>query len=330
MQNNEVLTPESIRNFANSFKQSRVLLTAIELDIFSVINTHLMFSSEVAKILGTDKRATDRLMNALVALGFLKKLHGKFYNSEAAKQYFIRDKKDYMGNLHHTNHLWDSWSTLTEAVKKGTSVYKKSDSKRENWRQNFIAAMHYRAQHEAKIIALMIDFSNVNKMLDVGGGSGAFTYEFISKNPAMKGVIFDLPEIIPMTKKYANECNMIQNIEFIEGDYLNDSIGSGYDLILLSAIVHINSFEQNRQLIAKCYEALNGGGQIIIRDFIMKDERTEPVNGALFALNMLVGTECGDTYTEEEMKEWFMNAGITKIEKKNTSFGSDFLIGIKN
>lgn len=330
MHSNEALTPESIGNFANSFQKSRVLLTAIELDLFSVINNHLMLSSDVAKLLGTDKRATDRLMNALTALGFLKKLHGKFYNSETAKQYFIKGKTDYMGNLHHTNHLWDSWGTLTEAVKKGRSVYKRSNSTKEIWRDNFIAAMHYRAQHEAKIIALMFDFFNVNKMLDIGGGSGAFTYEFISKNPSMKGVIFDLPDIIPITKKYAEQSNSLKNVEFIEGDYLTDSFGSGYDLILLSAIVHINSYEQNRQLILKCAEALNNSGQIIIRDFIMKDERTEPVNGALFALNMLVATDSGDTYTEEEMKEWFVNAGITKIEKKNTSFASDLLIGIKN
>jgi precorrin-6B methylase 2 len=330
MQNNEMLSPESIRNFANSFQQSRVLLTAIELELFSVIENHLMFSSEVAKILGTDERATDRLMNALVALGFLKKLHGKFYNSESSKKYFIKGKPEYMGNLHHTNHLWDSWSTLTDAVIRGSSVYKKTNSKKESWRENFITAMHYRAQHEAKIISLMLDLSNVKKMLDIGGGSGAFTYEFISKNPVVKCVIFDLPEIIPLTKKYAEQSNLLSNIEFLEGDYLSDSFGSGYDLILLSAIVHINSYEQNKQIIAKCKEALNSGGQIIIRDFIMNDDRTEPLGGALFALNMLVGTESGDTYTEEEMKEWFKNCGITKIERKDTSFGSNLLIGIKN
>jgi precorrin-6B methylase 2 len=330
MQGNEILTPESIRNFANSFQQSRVLLTAIELDLFSVIDNHLMLPADVARILGTDERATDRFMNALVALGFLKKLHGKFYNTESSKKYFIKGKPEYMGSLHHTNHLWDSWSTLTDAVKEGTSIYKKNNYKKEIWRENFISAMHYRAQHEAKIISLMLDLSNVKKMLDIGAGSGAFTYEFMSKNPGMKGVIFDLPDIIPLTKKYAEQSNMLNNVEFIEGDYLADSFGTGYDLMLLSAIVHINSYEQNKQLIAKCANTLNNGGQIIIRDFIMKDDRTEPLSGTLFALNMLVGTERGDTYTEEEIREWFKSSGISRIERKNTSFGSNLLIGIKN
>lgn len=330
MQTNEVFTPDSIRNLANSFQQSRVLLTAIELEIFTVLDKHMMHSDDVAKLINCNERAVNRLMNALVALGFLRKVHGKYYNNETAAKYLVKGKPDYMGNLHHTNNLWGSWSMLTESVKSGGSVFQKTISRKEDWRENFIAAMHYRAQREAKIISLMLDFSNVNKMLDIGGGSGAFTYEFLSTNENVKGVILDLPEIIPITKKYAAKYELTKRVEFIEGDYLDCSFGKGYDLILLSAIVHINSFEQNKELITKCAESLNPGGQIIIRDFIMNDDRTGPLGGALFSLNMLVGTECGDTYTENEMRDWFINAGINKVIRKDTSFGSNILIGIKN
>lgn len=330
MQTNEVFTPESIRNLANAFQQSRVLLTAIELEIFTVLDKHMMHSDDVAKQINCNERAVNRLMNALVALGFLRKVHGKYYNTETSAKYLVKGKPDYMGNLHHTNHLWNSWSMLTESVKVGKSVFHKTNSMKENWRENFIAAMHYRAQHEAKIISLMLDLANVNKMLDIGGGSGAFTYEFLITNPNMKGAILDLPEIIPITKKYAAKYELTKRVEFIEGDYLDCTFGKGYDLILLSAIVHINSFEQNKELINKCAESLNPGGQIIIRDFIMSEDRTGPLSGALFSLNMLVGTECGDTYTENEMRDWFKNAGINKVIRKDTSFGSNILIGIKN
>ena len=100
-------------------------------------------------------------------------------------------------------------------------------------------------------------------------------------------------------------------------------------MILLSAIVHINSCEENKTLIKKCADALNSGGQIIIRDWVMNEDRTSPEGGAYFALNMLVGTKSGDTFTESEMKEWFANAGIKKIIRKETSFGSPLMIGIK-
>ena len=324
-----IFTPDQIRSLAASFQQSRVLLTAVELDLFTQLGRQLLTSSEVANKLGTDEHATDRLMNALVALGFLRKVHGKFYNTETAANYLVRGSTEFMGNLFHTNNMWNSWSTLTEAVRKGTSVHEFENLSSGNWLETFIDAMHYRAEREAKIISLMIDFTGVKKMLDVGGGSGAFSFEFVNKNPGMISVVFDLPEVIKLTKRYAEKYSLEEKIDYIEGDYLEDGFGTGCDLILLSQIVHINNYEQNKFLIKKCADALNNGGQIIIKDFVMNEDRTSPAAGALFALNMLVATECGDTFTEKEMKEWFENAGIKKITRKNTSYGSDLIIGEK-
>jgi SAM-dependent methyltransferase len=122
---------------------------------------------------------------------------------------------------------------------------------------------------------------------------------------------------------------MSPNISFIGGNYLEDDFQGEYDLIFLSAIVHINNFDQNKKLIRKCFDALNPNGRIIIKDWIMSEDRIEPAGGVYFALNMLVGTESGDTYTESEMKDWLTSAGISKIERKNTSFGSSLLIGYK-
>jgi hypothetical protein len=122
---------------------------------------------------------------------------------------------------------------------------------------------------------------------------------------------------------------LIDKFNFIAGDYLTKDFANNYDLILLSAIVHINSFEQNKFLVKKCAEALNKNGMLIINDFIMDENRTQPYQGALFSLNMLVGTVSGDTYTEEEIREWYTAAGINDIERKNTSFGSDLMIGTK-
>ncbi len=327
---NNYLKPEEIRLLANSFQQSRILLTAIELDLFTILDKHMLTSKEVAEKINADERATDRLMNALVALGFLRKVHKKFYNCENASNYLIKGKPEFMGGLFHSLGLWNTWSSLTESVKAGTSVAERRPSSTGiNWSEAFIAAMHYRGVKEAKIILLMLELSNTKKMLDVGGGSAAFSMEFIKHNPNMSAVVFDLPHIIPITKKYVDDEKLNDKIEFMEGNYLADNFGNGYDLILLSAIVHINSFEENKMLIKKCFDSLNINGQIVIKDWIMNAERTEPAGGAFFALNMLVGTERGDTYTESEMKDWLISAGIKRIERKDTSFGSSLLIGHK-
>ncbi|MBM4171545.1 MAG: methyltransferase domain-containing protein [Ignavibacteria bacterium] len=328
MSQEELLNPDQINALAYSFQKSRVLLTAAELKIFSILDKHLLPSDEVAKKINSDPRATDRLMNALVAIGLMRKVHGKFYNTETAAKYLVEGKPDFMSGLLFVNNLWNSWSNLTEAVKKGKSLTEKS-IETEDWLNSFIAAMHYRADHHAKIIGLMLELGNVKKMLDVGGGSGAFSYEFMKINPQIESVIFDVPEVINLTKKYADDNKLTNKIKFIEGDYLIDDFGSGYDLILLSAVIHINSSEQNKALINKCSEALNTGGQIVIKDFVMNEDRAYPVAGALFSLNMLVNTESGDTYTENEIKEWLLSSGIQNIEKKKTSFGSDLIIGKK-
>ena len=327
---NNYLKPEEIRLLANSFQQSRILLTAVELDLFTILDKHMLTSKEVAEKINADERATDRLMNALVALGFLRKVHKKFYNCENASNYLIKGKPEFMGGLFHSLGLWNTWSSLTESVKAGTSVAERRPSSTGiNWSEAFIAAMHYCGVKEAKIIFLMLKLSKVNRMLDIGGGSAAFSMEFIKQNPKISAVVFDLPHIIPITKKYVDDEKLNDKIELLEGNYLKDDFGKDYDLILLSAIVHINSFEENKKLIKKCFDSLNANGQIVIKDWVMKEDRTEPTGGAFFSLNMLVGTEKGDTYTESEMKDWLINAGIKKIERKDTSFGSSLMIGYK-
>jgi ubiquinone/menaquinone biosynthesis C-methylase UbiE len=329
-QMNEIKSSEDIRLLANAFRESRILLSAFELKIFTVLNHHMMTSEEVAKKINSDVRATDRLMDALCGMGLLKKVKDKFYNSDLSSKYLVEGKGDFMGNLYHTNHLWNTWTFLTDSVLRGTS-FKGDQNKKEKdeWVEAFIGAMHYRGVNQGKILAMMIDLTNVKKMLDVGGGSAAFSMEIIKKNPVIKAVVLDLPHVIPITKKYVSDAGLTDNFNFIEGNYLSREFESGYDLILLSAIVHINSYEQNKMLIKKCADALNKNGIIVINDYVMNDDRTKPYQGALFSINMLVGTTNGDTYTEKEMREWFEHAGISNIERKNTSFGSDLMIGTK-
>ena len=326
----EITSAEQIRETANSFRESRILLSAFELKIFTILDKHMMSSEEVSEKIKTDRRATNRLMNALCGMGLLRKVKKKFYNNDLSSKYLVEGKPDFMGNLYHTNHLWNTWNYLTNSVKKGSSFTgDQNKEEKENWVESFIAAMHYRGVKQAKLIAMMIDLSNTKKMLDIGGGSAAFSMEFVKRNPAIKATVLDLPHVIPLTKKYVEQEGLINNFEFIEGNYLSKDFGSGYDIILLSAIVHINSYEQNKSIINKCADALNPNGVVIINDFIMNEDRTQPYHGAIFSLNMLVGTLNGDTYTEEEMREWFKSAGFSKVERKKTSFASDLVIGIK-
>lgn len=326
----EIKSPEHIREIANSFRESRILLSAFELKIFTLLDRHMMTSDEVSKKINADTRATDRLMNTLCGMGLLRKVKGKFYNTDLSSKHLVEGKPEFMGNLYHTNHLWKTWSYLTDSVIKGSSFAGDQNKIGKNdWVEAFISAMHYRGVKQGEILSMMIDLTNIKNILDVGGGSAAFSMELVKRNPTINAVVLDLPHVIPLTKKYVAQEGLLDKFNFIEGDYLKKNFGGNYDLILLSAIVHINSYEQNKMLIKKCADALNKNGMVIISDFVMNEDRSQPYYGAIFSLNMLVGTVSGDTYTESEMKEWFTSSGLYKIERKNTGFGSDLMIGVK-
>ena len=315
-----------IERIAAAFKKSRVLLSAFELDLFTILGRRKRTSHEVAMQLGTDARATDRLLNALCALGLIRKDDGYFSNMEAAARFLVKGEKEYMSGLMHTAHLWRTWSTMTDAIKKGgravdTSIKEKDPA----WTPAFIEAMNFRAVRGAEDLVTRLDLSGVKQVLDVGGGSGAYAIAFARSRPDIAATVFDLPGVIPLTEQYIAESGVADRITMVTGDYHEDDLGIGFDLVFLSAIIHSNSPEQNRALVKKGAQALNPGGRIIIQDFIVNEDRTGPLFGVLFALNMIVGTEAGDTYTESEVKTWLIQAGFTDITSM-TGYGPTTVI----
>jgi ubiquinone/menaquinone biosynthesis C-methylase UbiE len=328
----KVNNPGEIMQMANAFRVSRVLLTAFELDLFTALDKGEKTSGETAKLLNTAPRATDRLMNALTALGFLEKKDNMFSNTSVTSQFLVKGKPSYMGGLGHTVNLWDTWSTMTEAVRKGTTVLMRGpvNERQSGWLESFIAAMHMRGKEQARKVVAAIDLSNVSRVLDVGGGSGIMSFGFVNAKKELKATIFDLPNVISLTKKYIEVEGYTIQVDTVSGDYLKDELGNGYDLVLLSAIIHSNSPDENKLLFKKCVRALNHGGQLVVLDHVMSEDRTEPLIGALFALNMLVGTPEGDTYTESEIKSWMKEAGLSGIIRKSTDIGNDMMIGYLN
>lgn len=314
---------------SRSFQQCRVFLTAFELDIFTVLGDSEKTSEAIAEEIKADPRAMDRLLNALCTTGAITKTGGKFKNSETAAEYLVKGKPGYQAGTMHSVHLWDSWTNLTESVMTG-GIEKKSpvDEMENDWFEPFIAAMHNRAINEAPTLVRQIDLTGVKKILDVGGGSGAYSMAFANEKSDILSTVFDLPNVVPMAERYIREGGLEERVDTVIGDYNTDELPSGYDLVFLSAIIHSNSPEQNIALFKKIYNALNSGGRIVVSDFIMDDDRTSPAFGAFFALNMLVNTASGDTYTQSEIKDWIERAGMTFVERREAR-STGLIIGRK-
>jgi len=144
--------------------------------------------------------------------------------------------------------------------------------------------------------------------------------EFISKKPEIEATVFDLPNVIPITKKFIEQEGFTNLVKTHPGDYTLDILPDGFDLVFLSAVIHSNSLDVNQNLLKKCFHSLNTNGKIVIQDWIMNDDRTQPAPGAIFAINMLVGTEAGDCFSEQEVTEMLKGAGFKNISR--TAFPS--------
>lgn len=200
--------------------------------------------------------------------------------------------------------------------KKGTNPYLKSvvDAQSEEDKKSFIGAMHFSAQRLSDKIVNAFDLIPFKRLLDFGGGSGAYSISFLNKNPRLNAVIFDLEGVIPIAKENIREEHFLDRVDLVAGNFYKDELPAGCDIALLSAIIHLNSLEQNFELYQKIYCVLDPGGVLLIRDHIMDASHTKPPAGALFALNMLVNTPAGDTYTFREVKDSLEKAGFIEVK----------------
>jgi 2-polyprenyl-3-methyl-5-hydroxy-6-metoxy-1,4-benzoquinol methylase len=327
----QITTPADLTKLVNAFRPSRIILTAFELGIFTALRGKRSPSLAAAKILRVDPRGLDRLMNALCVLGLLKKRGSAFSNSPFAERFLVKGKPDFMSGLAHSANLWNSWTTLTRAVAHGGTVLKQrgpAGSRRARAR-GFIAAMHQRASLQAAETVNLLDLSGVKRILDVGGGSGAYAMAMVRAASGARATVFDLPDVIPLTRAYVKREGLAKRFDYLAGDFHADDFGRGYDLILLSAIIHMNSVAENKRLFRKCARALNPGGRLVVQDFLMNDRRTSPATGAFFALNMLVGTPAGDTYAAREVRGWLKGAGFSRTRRLDTPFDSALMIASK-
>lgn len=319
---------KTIQDIASGFQRSRALLTAFELGVFTTLNDQRLTSAEVAEAVAASPRYVDRLLNALVALGLVEKAHERFANTGLAAAHLVKGRPGYMGGLGHTAHLWETWSHLTEVVRDGQPAARPAVNDRgDDWLRPFIAAMHWRSAQTAPEVVGALDLAEVSRVIDVGGGSGAYAMAFARARAGISAVVFDLPNVVPLTRAYIREQSLSAQVEVVAGDYLRDSLGEGFDLALLSMVIHSHSPGENGALLAKVARALAPGGQVVIQDFLMAEDRSGPLQPALFALNMLVGTERGDTYTETEVRGWLGEAGFTSVTRTDTTFGSSLLVG---
>jgi hypothetical protein len=310
--------------------ESRILLTGVELDLFSLLTTKALSADQVAAEIESNLRGTTMLLDALSALGYLDK-KGTVYRTEPTVSRLLSEGSpdSILPSLRHAAHLWNGWGQLTDIVIRGGHAEFSKDG-REKRRKAFIGAMNVRATHDAERLVKTINPGQARFLIDVGGASGGYTTAFLDEVEEMRATLFDLPPVIEMARKSLSGTKWIDRMNLVGGDFNEDDLPAGHDLALLSAIIHMNSHGENIELYRKVYSALEPGGRIIVRDYIMEPDRTRPVDGALFAINMLVNTRGGNSWTFEEIRDGLEQAGFRDVAIIDNQDGFSLVEGFKN
>jgi SAM-dependent methyltransferase len=241
----------------------------------------------------------------------------------------VRQKLRGQCAVEESANLWETWSTLTDCVRAGTSVSRRQNAPRsEDSTRAFIAAMDRNAQERAPLVVQAVG-NGFSRMLDLGGGSGAYSIAFARANPAMKAEVFDTQGVLPLTEEYIRKAGLEARVTTHCGDLRTDGFGHGYDLVFLSAIAHMFSPEENRGLLRRGFDALESKGKLVLQDFILEPGKTAPRFGALFSLNMLVNTEGGASYSEAEYESWLREAGFIEVAHVTLPGLTGLMIGTK-
>jgi (2Fe-2S) ferredoxin/predicted O-methyltransferase YrrM len=323
--------PDELTDLLRGFQESRALLTALEFDLFTAVGDGAD-AQQVATTLHSHPRATEMLLNALASLRLLVKREGVFYNSPATARHFVSGSPDNARpGLLHTAHLWHRWSTLTDCVRAGTAVADDRNAeiaaRGQHWTEAFIAAMHRNASERAPLVVRAVGAENVGRMLDVGGGSGAYSIAFAQANSGLRAEILDLAAVEPIALRHILDAGVMDRVKVRAGDLRSDALGEGFDLVFISAICHMLSPAENLDLLRRSREALAPGGRIVIQDFILEPDKTAPRFAALFALNMLVGTREGSSYSEPEYAAWLAEAGFGDVRRVRLPGITGLMIG---
>ena len=305
-------THEELIETVRGFQPACVIIAAAELDIFALLRDQPSGAADVAQRIHGDIRATTVLLDALAALRLLTKQHNRYQTTAVAADVLIAGAPhSSLGMTRHLGNCLRNWAQLARVVLTGKPADRDSSVRgADEDLASFIQAMHEVSTLMAEPLIDALGPLNFHHLLDLGGASGTWTIPLLRRNLSASATIFDCPDVIPMARQRLAEAGLTDRIRLVAGDYNTDPLPTGADLVWVSAIIHQNSTEQNADLFSKIYAALEPAGQILIRDVVVDEMRTRPLMGALFAVNMLVATAGGGTYTFNELRDLLASAGF--------------------
>ena len=304
-------------SLATAYWDAQTLLTANRLGLFATLGEAGMDAGRVAAALGTRERPTRLLLNACVGLGLLSEESGTYSNSRDTAAFLVPGTPGYLGNaIRYADNLYATWGELETALREdlppmATKTYTGEDVE---ITRDFVYAMHDRALGIGRVLTEIVDLSQREKMLDVGGGPGTYSALFAQRNPGLQCVVMDLPGVVAHAREIIAGFDVAGRVTTLAGDYTTDSFPEGNDVVMISGVFHRETAEGCQRLISKSRAALEPGGALIISEVFADEGNTGPAFATLFGLNMLLTAVDGGVHADADVAAWMRSAGFKNVE----------------
>jgi precorrin-6B methylase 2 len=311
------------------FFASKVLLSAVELKLFTMLAREPATSKELVQSLALHGRGAEDFLDTLVSLGLLERDgsgdKARYSNSTQAAIFLDRASPHYMGGILEMANarLYPDWGSLTEALRTGKpqNEIKEADGQElfevlysdPQRLEGFLAAMAAIQQGNFAVLAENFDFSKYDSMCDVGGASGALAMAVARRHPRISCISFDLPEVTAVARRTIAAQGLSDRVVLVEGSFFDDPLPKA-DVITMGNILHDWGLDAKKMLIRKAYDALPQGGCFIAIENVIDDDRRKNTFGLLMSLNMLIETNDGFDYTHAQFRSWCLEAGFRGTE----------------
>lgn len=310
-----IRTFDEFRDAVAQYRLPRVLLAALELDLFSAIGERTWTMPQLAAALKVSERGLTILCRNLATAGLLKKKGERYKNGRLAATVLNANHPAYRGSyLELIKSHWTDWVRLLESVRSGLPIdHDVPDSP--DWRRQFTWAMHHRTLETAPAIAAQLNLRGADTLLDLGGGPGTYALAFLARNPRLRAIVCDRPAALDVAKEIAATHRAGKRLSYLPLDFTQEDLPGTYDVIWYSNVLHIYSPAENQAIFRRARAALNPGGRLIVQDAFLHDrEGLYPAEATLFAVAMLLYTAGGNTYTAAETIRWLKGAGFRRIK----------------
>jgi len=329
------LTPERIFQFAWGYAPPLVLEAAIRHRVFDVLDAGPMTLTQIHEATGASKRGLAAILNFLVGLDFLHKTaEGEYALAPESAAFLVSTKPGFQGGLirHTSEQLLPNWLQLTRVVATGTpAVAVNQQGPGSSFFHEFVNDIFPMSYHVAQELAAHLNLASAGavSVLDLAAGSGVWGIALAQSGQQVTVTAVDWSAVLPVTEATVRRFGLTDRFRFHAGDLAEADFGTGHQVATLGHILHSEGEARSKALLKKTFHALASGGTIAIAEFLVNADRTGPMNGLSFAVNMLVNTDCGDTYSFEEIGAWLGEAGFVAARTLATHGPSPLILATK-